>query len=96
MPLVSLISLPNNISVNDIDDKYFEYVDRLNIIGSVMVDIPSASSSSSSTTTTTTTTTIDANTKSIIEKFIIEKEYKCYLRGFSIDDDDNVVKFLGM
>jgi len=91
MPLVSLISLPNNISLNDIDDKYFEYVDRLNIIGSVMVDIPPASLSSSSSSTT-----IDANTNSIIEKFIIEKEYKCYLRGFSIDDDDNVVKFLGM
>ena len=96
MPLVSLISLPNNISVNDIDDEYFEYVDRLNIIGSVMVDIPPASLSSSSSSSSSSTATIDANTKSIIEKFIIEKEYKCYLRGFSIDDDDNVVKFLGM
>jgi len=93
MPLVSSVSLPN-CNVDDIDDKYYEYVDRLNIISTVMIDIPSLTSLTSSTSSTSSTT-IDSNTKSIIEKIIIEKEYKCYLRGFTIDDDDNVVKFLG-
>ena len=86
MPLVSSVSLPL-CNVYDVDDKYYDYLDRLNIIGSIMLEIPSSSSSSSSL--------IDDNTVSIIMKLIDEKGYKCNLRGFNIDNDDIVVKFLG-
>jgi hypothetical protein len=83
MPLVSSVSLPL-CNVNDVDDKYYDYLDRLNIIGSIMLEIPSSSSS-----------LIDDNIVSIIMKLIDEKGYKCNLRGFNIDNDDIVVKFLG-
>lgn len=84
MPLVSSVELPL-CNVNDVDNNYYDYLDRLNIIGSIMLEIPSSLLSS----------LLDDNTISIVMKLIDEKGYKCNLRGFSIDNDDVVVKFLG-